>query len=120
MICDFFRHLLASHCLTAKNAYVAYERPSEAFAAHRDRVREILIEFGADQTLLYGSVARNEDGPDSDIDLIISPSDHLKYYDLAEIEIRIERVLGFPVHTITEETVSKKFAVQIFDDSKLV
>lgn len=39
--------------------------------ASRDRVRRIVHRHGASNVRLFGSVARGEDGPDSDVDLLV-------------------------------------------------
>lgn len=39
--------------------------------ANRDRVRRIAHRHGASNVRVFGSVARGEDGPDSDVDLLV-------------------------------------------------
>ncbi|GAA2725817.1 helix-turn-helix domain-containing protein [Cellulomonas aerilata] len=39
--------------------------------AHRDRIRRTAQRHGASNVRVFGSVARGEDGPDSDIDLLV-------------------------------------------------
>jgi uncharacterized protein len=45
-------------------------RPSDVLAAHRDEVLTIARARGASNVRVFGSVARGEDGPASDIDMI--------------------------------------------------
>src|SRR5215472_12088286 len=46
-------------------------RPSEVLAAHRDDVIAFARRHGATKVLIFGSVARDQDDADSDIDLLM-------------------------------------------------
>ncbi|MFB2598139.1 nucleotidyltransferase family protein [Herbiconiux sp. P17] len=46
-------------------------RPSAALAEHRDVIWAVLADYGVVAAGVFGSVARGEDGPESDLDLIV-------------------------------------------------
>ena len=46
-------------------------RPSEILEKNRDAIREATKRFNAANPRVFGSVARGEDGPESDIDILV-------------------------------------------------
>lgn len=73
-------------------------RPSAALADHRDEVLKILSRDGADLVLVFGSVARGEDTPESDIDILVDHLDSSTYiWGLPRAKDELETLLGFPV-----------------------
>lgn len=75
----------------------------------RDRVLELgeLIRTtaatrGARDVRLFGSVARGEESPSSDVDLLITLEPGRTLLDLARLEADLERVLGCRVDVVTE------------------
>ncbi len=56
----------------------------ERLAARRD-VREVCV---------FGSVARGEAQPDSDIDLLVTPGESTTLFDISHLELDLERLLG--------------------------
>ena len=59
-----------SACVEVINGKVLYD--GESLAVWASRVAERIVErCGASRVVLYGSVARGDDGPDSDIDLLV-------------------------------------------------
>jgi hypothetical protein len=53
---------------------------------------------------VYGSVARGEAGPDSDIDILVDMDDGRSLLDLAGLHLDLEDLLGFPVEIGTDVT----------------
>jgi hypothetical protein len=53
---------------------------------------------------VFGSVARGEDGPASDVDLIVrfAPGRDVSLLDIVHIERRLAEALGRPVQVVTE------------------
>lgn len=57
--------------------------------------REQFHELGVGRLFLYGSVARNEAGEDSDVDLLVEPSNHrFSIFDLVRVRDLCCIVLG--------------------------
>ena len=80
------------------------------FQALSDKILPILQPYKVKRVALFGSVVRDEDRPDSDIDILVSlrppgerPIIGLKWFDLAE---KLSRVLERPVDLVTEEGLS--------------
>lgn len=73
----------------------------------RAEIRRIAERHGARNLRLFGSFARGEARPDSDLDLLIDlePGRHL--LDLVAIKLELEDLLGREVHVVTEGAISK-------------
>ena len=51
---------------------------------------------------VFGSVARGEAGPASDIDLLVHPSEHASVFDLAGFMAAAEQLLGIDVNVVSD------------------
>jgi uncharacterized protein len=69
----------------------------EFFASHRDELRRL----GINSLLVFGSVARDEARPDSDLDLIAEFNRPIGYLGLARVQHELERLLGCRVDLAT-------------------
>ena len=73
-------------------------RPSQALREHRDEVLEILRRSGASTVLVFGSVARGEDGPGSDVDLLVDHLDKDSYvWGIPRAQDELQDLLGAKV-----------------------
>ena len=59
---------------------------------------------------IFGSFARQEDGPESDIDLMIEadPRNGFSLFDLAEIKFQLEKITGREVDVVMKNAPSEK------------
>jgi hypothetical protein len=76
-------------------------RPSQKFEAHRASVRHIVEANHARNPRVFGSVARGVDTETSDLDLLVDTTDSTSLFDLAAIELELERLIGISVHVTT-------------------
>jgi predicted nucleotidyltransferase len=77
-------------------------RPSVILRAHRDEVLAIAARFGISEVRVFGSVARGDDGPDSDIDLMVSfEPGSMSMGDLVAFEDALTELLGVPVDVVS-------------------
>lgn len=74
-----------------------------AIQESRQRVREIATKYGASNVRLFGSTARGEDGPDSDIDLLVHLEPTVGLIGLARLQRELERILGGPVDLVPDD-----------------
>jgi len=72
----------------------------EILRAHRDELRK---RFGVKSLAVFGSVARGEAGPDSDVDILVEfdPQAHVGLFKMVELKEFLEKVLGCPVDVVT-------------------
>ena len=76
-------------------------KPSIALEQHKEEVRKVLDRFHVKNPRIFGSVARGEDTEKSDIDILVEVDEDISYYELAQIEIELEAILGFRVDAVT-------------------
>lgn len=74
-------------------------RPSLILEPNRARIREIARQHNIENVSIYGSVARGEDTPRSDIDVFIDfiPAARRRITELMAFEAEVERLLGVRV-----------------------
>jgi uncharacterized protein len=75
-------------------------RPSVALDRHRERVREIVANHRGTDPRVFGSVARGEDAPGSDLDLLVSFEPATTIFDVAALVNDLEDALGVPVEVV--------------------
>jgi predicted nucleotidyltransferase len=71
----------------------------------RERREEILAaaaRHGASNLRVYGSVARGEARPQSDIDVLVDVEEGRSLLDLAALHLELEDLLGYPVEIGTD------------------
>lgn len=66
---------------------------------------------------MFGSVARGEDGPDSDIDLAVTATPDASYFDLAQFQIDIELLMGHHVDVVSRGGFDPEKRARFFADS---
>jgi predicted nucleotidyltransferase len=56
---------------------------------------------------LFGSTARNEAGPNSDVDLLVSfePENEYSLFDIAELKMELESMLGREVDLVERDAI---------------
>ena len=64
-------------------------------------LRSLAIERGYRDLAIFGSVARKQAGPDSDIDLLVTAPPHTGGFAFADFKSLLERVLGREVDLIS-------------------
>ena len=76
-------------------------RPSESLAIHSARVREIALRHRVSNVRVFGSAARGEDGPGSDLDLLVEPSAQTTLLDIGAIRFELKKLLGCEIDVLT-------------------
>lgn len=78
------------------------ERLRAVLAAHRDEMQQVFAKYGAFDVKLFGSIARGEAGPDSDIDLIVSidAPDYEQVVSMLGLADELSHLLGTKVDVI--------------------
>ena len=80
-------------------------RKSEVLALLREHKLAMAERFGVVDLALFGSTARDEAGPDSDVDILVSfdrPTDPDCYFG---VQFYIEDLLGRPVDLVTDKAL---------------
>ena len=69
--------------------------------SRREQVMAIAARHHASRVRLFGSAARGEDRPDSDIDLLVDFDQESSLFDLMRMSRELEGLLGRPVDVIS-------------------
>jgi hypothetical protein len=75
------------------------DRALEVIRAERPRARQL----GAEIVGVVGSVARGEERPESDVDVIIRNLGGLTFFKMAEIEFALEAGIGRPIDLVLSD-----------------
>ncbi|MFZ2964884.1 MAG: nucleotidyltransferase domain-containing protein [Rhodoglobus sp.] len=67
---------------------------------NRLRLRRELMALGASNIRIFGSVARGDDAPDSDVDVLVDVDESVGLFALGRMRSAAERVLGVPVDIV--------------------
>jgi uncharacterized protein len=84
-----------------------YPRPSgpapslEDLRVQRKEITRIATRHGARTLRVFGSVARGEAGPGSDLDVLVDMGDRRSLLRQAALQGDLEELLGCPVHVVT-------------------
>ena len=79
---------------------------SNTIKSRREEILNIAKKFGAKNVRVFGSVARGEEGPESDIDIIVEMKQGSSLLDIIAIKQDIEELLGRKVDVVTEASIS--------------
>jgi len=88
----------------------AKPRPSSALADHRSEVEALLRDHRALGAKVFGSVARNEDRPGSDLDLLVTFRSDASLFDQIDLAYDLERLLGVHVDVVSEGGLTERHA----------
>jgi uncharacterized protein len=76
----------------------------------RSRARELLESRGYRNPTVFGSVARNTDTPESDVDLLVDLPEGVGLYELNRMAIDLEALIGAPVDLIPRDGLRPRAA----------
>ena len=83
-------------------------------------VVSILGKYGARKIGLFGSYARGEERPDSDLDLLADFRDRKSLLTLVRIERELSENLGIKVDLLTEQAISPYLIDRIKSELKVI
>lgn len=70
-------------------------------ATRREQVIAVAARHHAHRVRLFGSVARGDDRPDSDIDLLVDFDQNSSLFDLMRMTLELGELLGCPVDVVS-------------------
>jgi uncharacterized protein len=101
----------AGHELMLSGPVAGRVAPRDPVAAllreHRAEIKAAAEAVGAGNVRVFGSVARGEDTPESDLDLLVDfPASELGLFPLLRLAAEVERLVGRPVDVAAVEVMS--------------
>lgn len=88
--------------MLARLAAAAKPRPSTVLSRHREAIRAIAAQHKALDVKVFGSVARGEDRPGSDLDLLVTFRPDASLFDLTGLAEDVEELTGVHVDVVSE------------------
>jgi uncharacterized protein len=84
--------------------------------ARREQVKEVAARHHASRVRLFGSVARGDDRPESDIDLLVDFTEDSSLFDLLRMTRELEDLLGHSVDVVSAGGLKDR-ARDVLDES---
>jgi uncharacterized protein len=84
---------------------------------HRGEILAIASKHKASNVRVFGSVARGEDEPSSDIDLLVDLAPDADLLDIAGLNVELERLLGHPVNVLPTRMLKSRVASSALADA---
>jgi len=75
-----------------------------------------LTRAGVRRVGVFGSVARDEAGADSDVDILVEFDSLPDLYDFAALRDRLSEILGRPVDLTTPQALKPRFRSRVLDE----
>lgn len=92
-------------------------RIEEAIRAKRGEIRRIAEQHGASNVRVFGSVARGEARPESDVDLLVDVTAQTSSWFPAGLILDLENLLGRRVEVVTERALSKDLRERVLREA---
>jgi uncharacterized protein len=93
-------------------------KPSDALTAHRGELRELVIRHGLARARIFGSVVTGTDDEESDLDLLVDPTETTSLFTLASFKRDAETLLGVPVSVLTPNALPPKFRSRVLGQAE--
>jgi uncharacterized protein len=93
-------------------------KPSEALAAHRAELRELVSRYDVKNPRIFGPVLTGTDDKESDLDLLVDATDTTSLFTLGGLQEEAQQLLGVPVHVSTPKNLSPKYRQRVIDEAE--
>lgn len=78
-----------------------------------ERIRPILQNSAVQRAAIFGSYARGEQTPESDVDILVEHADSATLFDVANLQEQLERALGKRVDLVGYRTIKPRLRSSI-------
>jgi predicted nucleotidyltransferase len=86
-------------------------------AEKRDEILAVAERHGATNVRVFGSVARREAGPDSDLDLLVTFGPSASLLDLIGLEQELADLLGIPVEVASDRGLRERIRATVMQEA---
>lgn len=84
----------------------------------RSEILALAERYGARNVRVFGSVARREETPTSDVDVLVEFADDRSLYDLVGLQQELERLIGRRADVLTEQSISPYLRDRILAEAR--
>ena len=85
--------------------------------SHRQKILELATRHGARNVRVFGSTARGDAGPNSDVDLLVDVEPGRTLLDVSALEQDLEELLGRSVDVLTDGGISPHLQQRILAEA---
>lgn len=93
---------------------------SDIIGDKREAVLRLAEQYGASDVRVFGSVARGEARPDSDVDLLVRFPPSRSIFDLVGLWLDLQDLMGREVSLIADSIEDQQFLNRILEDAILL
>ena len=92
-------------------------RPSARVEQHRDSIRALVAEHHAVAPRVFGSVARGDDEPGSDVDLLVEFTDEASLLDEIGLRLALADLLRVDVDVVAADTLKGRIRERVLEEA---
>lgn len=92
----------------------------ELIEKNRDEIKRISLKNGARHVRIFGSVANQTAGPDSDVDFLVDLDEGRSLIDLGGLLMDLQDLLGCKVDVVTEKGLHWYLKDKILKEAKAI
>ena len=83
----------------------------------REEILRIAVKHGASNVRIFGSVARGDARPDSDLDVLVDMEPGRSLFDMGGLLVDLEGLLGCKVDVVTEPGLKKRIRDRVIREA---
>jgi uncharacterized protein len=84
----------------------------------REDIFRLAAKYGAFNVRIFGSAARGEEGPESDIDFLVELEPERSLFDLGGLQDEMKSLLGCEVDIVTEKGLHWYIRDQVINEAR--
>ena len=93
---------------------------TELLEAKKDEILRIAAKHGARNVRVFGSVARGEARPDSDVDFLVDMEPGRSLFDMGGLLMDLRALLGLDVDVVTEHGLKPRIRERVLKEAELL
>ena len=92
-------------------------KPSLALEGKREAVRAVVSRYPAANPRVFGSVLHGDDHEDSDIDILVDALPGATLFDLGDLQMALQELLGVSVDLLIPGELPKQFRDKVLAEA---
>jgi predicted nucleotidyltransferase len=92
-------------------------KPSQLLQTHRAEVRAIALRHHVSDVRVFGSVLHGDDTDNSDLDLLVEPTDETTLMDIGAIRHELRKLMGIEVEVLTPNALPDHFRDKVLAEA---